>query len=139
MQGQTVRIVSQAIRYIEEHLHEKMDLDIGNRMGISLILLKFASARLSSVSKRSSYAVSSILLSLFLANLCHLLSELLVSGGYFAAFVIGKNAFSLCGGFYCTDGMGNLGIKHFNPLPIGTLYRCGYLLRDVRAWHYHRH
>ena len=27
MQGQTVRIVSQAIRYIEEHLHEKMDLD----------------------------------------------------------------------------------------------------------------
>lgn len=28
MQGQTVRIVSQAIRYIEEHLHEKMDLDI---------------------------------------------------------------------------------------------------------------
>ena len=28
MQGQTVRIVSQAIRYIEEHLHEKMDLDM---------------------------------------------------------------------------------------------------------------
>ncbi len=27
MQSQTVRIVSQAIRYIEEHLHEKMDLD----------------------------------------------------------------------------------------------------------------
>ncbi len=28
MQGQTVRVVSQAIRYIEEHLHEKMDLDM---------------------------------------------------------------------------------------------------------------
>ncbi len=28
MQGQTVRIVSHAIRYIEEHLHEKMDLDM---------------------------------------------------------------------------------------------------------------
>lgn len=28
MQGQTVRIVSQAIRYIEEHLHEKIDLDL---------------------------------------------------------------------------------------------------------------
>ena len=28
MQGQSVRIVSQAIRYIEEHLHEKMDLDM---------------------------------------------------------------------------------------------------------------
>ena len=28
MQGQTVRIVSQAIRYIKEHLHEKMDLDM---------------------------------------------------------------------------------------------------------------
>jgi len=28
MQDQTVRIVSQAIRYIEEHLHEKMDLDM---------------------------------------------------------------------------------------------------------------
>ncbi len=28
MQGQTVRIGSQAIRYIEEHLHEKMDLDM---------------------------------------------------------------------------------------------------------------
>lgn len=28
MQGQTVRIVSQAIRYIEEHLYEKMDLDM---------------------------------------------------------------------------------------------------------------
>ncbi len=28
MQGQTVRIVSQAIRYIEEHLHEKMDLEM---------------------------------------------------------------------------------------------------------------
>ncbi|MEY8335174.1 helix-turn-helix domain-containing protein [Lachnospiraceae bacterium 47-T17] len=28
MQGQTVRIISQAIRYIEEHLHEKMDLDM---------------------------------------------------------------------------------------------------------------
>ncbi len=27
MQGQTVRIVSQAIHYIEEHLHEKMNLD----------------------------------------------------------------------------------------------------------------
>ena len=28
MQGQTVCIVSQAIRYIEEHLHEKLDLDM---------------------------------------------------------------------------------------------------------------
>ncbi len=28
MQGQAVRVVSQAIRYIEEHLHEKMDLDM---------------------------------------------------------------------------------------------------------------
>lgn len=28
MQGQTVRIVSQAVRYIEEHLHEKIDLDM---------------------------------------------------------------------------------------------------------------
>ncbi len=28
MQGQTVRIVSQVIRYIEEHLHEKMDLEM---------------------------------------------------------------------------------------------------------------
>lgn len=28
MQGQTVRIVSQAIHYIEEHLHEKIDLDM---------------------------------------------------------------------------------------------------------------
>ena len=27
MQGQTVRIVSQAIRYIERHLHEKIDLE----------------------------------------------------------------------------------------------------------------
>ncbi len=28
MQGQTVRIVSQAIRYIEDHLHDKLDLDM---------------------------------------------------------------------------------------------------------------
>lgn len=28
MQGQTVHIVSQAIRYIEEHLHDKLDLDM---------------------------------------------------------------------------------------------------------------
>ena len=28
MQGQTVRIVSQAIRYIEEHLHEKIALEM---------------------------------------------------------------------------------------------------------------
>lgn len=28
MQGQTVRIVSQAIRYIENHLHDKLDLDM---------------------------------------------------------------------------------------------------------------
>ncbi|EOS71919.1 hypothetical protein C818_00065 [Lachnospiraceae bacterium MD308] len=28
MQGRAVRVVSQAIRYIEEHLHEKMDLDM---------------------------------------------------------------------------------------------------------------
>ncbi|KAI4439589.1 hypothetical protein C824_002076 [Schaedlerella arabinosiphila] len=27
MQGQTVRIVSQAIRFIEEHLEQKIDLD----------------------------------------------------------------------------------------------------------------
>lgn len=28
MQGQTVRIVSQAIRYIEDHLNDKLELDI---------------------------------------------------------------------------------------------------------------
>ena len=27
MQGQTVHIVSQAIRYIEDNLHDKLDLD----------------------------------------------------------------------------------------------------------------
>ena len=32
------------------------------------------------------------------------LSELLISCGYLAAFVVGKNALSLCGGFYRTDG-----------------------------------
>ena len=28
MQGQTVRIVSQAIRYMEDNLHDKLDLDM---------------------------------------------------------------------------------------------------------------
>lgn len=28
MQGQTVHIVSQAIRYIEDNLHDKLDLDM---------------------------------------------------------------------------------------------------------------
>ncbi len=28
MQGQTIRIVSQAIRYIEEYLYNKIDLDM---------------------------------------------------------------------------------------------------------------
>lgn len=32
MQGQTVRIVSQAIRYIEEHLHEKIDLEMAAKL-----------------------------------------------------------------------------------------------------------
>ena len=44
--------------------------------GMSLILLNAASARLSSVSKMSSYAVSSIPVLLLLANLCYLLSKL---------------------------------------------------------------
>ena len=86
-----------------------------------------------------SYEVSSIPVLLFLANLCHLLCELFIGCGYLAAFVVGKNAFSLCGGFHGTDEMGYLGIKHLNPLPICAFYRCGNLLRDICAWHYHRH
>jgi hypothetical protein len=35
--------------------------------------------------------------------------------------------------------MGYLGVENFNPLPVGTLYRCSNLSRNVRAWHYHRH
>ena len=87
-----------------------------NEMEKRLLLLNFASSRLWSVSNRSSYAVSSIFVSLFLPKLCHLLSELLISCGYLAAFVIGKNALSLCGGFYRTDGVGYLGIKHLDFL-----------------------
>ena len=41
------------------------------------------------------------------------------------AFVVGKNALSLYGGFYRTDGMGYLGIKYLNPLSVGTPYRGG--------------
>lgn len=110
-----------------------------SEMRMSLILLNAASARLSSVSKRSSYAVSSILLPLLLANLCHLLCELVISCGYLSTFVIGKNALTLCGCFHRTDGMGYLGIKDFDFLSVCTLYRCCNLLRNVRAGHYHRH
>lgn len=55
-----------------DNLDDK-ELSVICEMGISLILLSFASSRLSSVWNRSSYAVSSIFGALFLANVCHLL------------------------------------------------------------------
>ena len=47
------------------------------------------------------------------------------AASYLAAFVVGKNALSLCGGFYCTDGMGYLGFKHLDFLTVGTSHRGG--------------
>lgn len=55
------------------------------------------------------------------------------------AFVVGKNALSLCGGFYRTDGVGYLGIEYLDFLSVDTPYRGGDFLGDVRAGHYHRH
>lgn len=46
-----------------------------------------------------------MLLFLLLANICHLLSKLLISCGNLTAFVVGENAFSLCGSFYCTPSL----------------------------------
>ena len=68
-----------------------------------------------------------------------LISKLIISCGYLAAFVIGKNAFPLCGGFHGTDGMGYLGIEYLDFLPVSTSHCGGDFLGDVRAGHYHRH
>ena len=59
-------------------------------IGISLILLRFASARLSSVSKRSSYAVSSILLAAVKAIIAgtKALISALIAGGWIAIVII---------------------------------------------------
>ena len=99
----------------------------------------FASSRLSSVWKRSSYAVSSIFVSLLLANLCHLLSKLLIGCGNLAAFVVGKDTFAFCGSFHCTDRMRYLGIKYLDFLTVCTFDRCCNLLRNVGTEHYHSH
>ena len=72
-------------------------------------------------------------------GLIKVITEIRISCGYLAAFVVGKNALSLCGGFYRTDGMGYLGIEYLDFLSIGTSHRGGDFLGDVRAWHYHRH
>ena len=84
-------------------------------------------------------AVSSILVSLLLANLCHLLSELLIGCGNLAAFVVGKNTFALCGSFHRTDRMWYLGIKYLDFLTVCTFDRCRNFLRNVGTGHYHSH
>ena len=85
------------------------------------------------------YAVSSILLPLLLAKLCHLLCELFIGCGNLAAFVIGKYALALCGSFHRTDGMGYLAVKDFDFLSVGTFHGCRDFLRDIRAGHDHCH
>ena len=72
-------------------------------------------------------------------GLIKVITEIRISCGYLAAIVIGKNAISLCDGFYRTDEMGYLGIKHLDFLSVCTSHRGGDFLGDVRAGHYHRH
>ena len=81
----------------------------------------------------------SILVSLLLANLCHLLSELLVGCGNLAAFVVGKNTFALCGSFHRTDRMRYLGIKYLDFLTVCTFDRCRNFLSNIGTGHYHSH
>src|SRR5699024_5208579 len=105
--------------------------------GISITFSRWASARLSSVENRSSTDASSTFFAL-LFKFQHLLRQIFVPLGHFAAGVVSINTLALGAGLFGPDRVGYLGSEHLDFAAISLPQQSGDLFGEVGAVVHHR-